>query len=120
MPKYDGNLQDLYSEISSFLLLDCLVQVASGVKHLHDLGFVHFDVKLRNILVRRNSDGDLEAALSDFEGAQEIEQGEIVVDSGCWYNDKYTPTKYSKSLLPRCWIHMDIFTIDYRIFETVS
>lgn len=114
MPKYDGNLKDLYSEISSFLLLDCLVQVAYGIKHMHDLGFVHFDVKLGNILVRRNSDGDLQAALCDFEGAQEIEQGEIV-GSDCWYNDKYTPIKYTESLFPRCWIRMDIFTIDYRV-----
>ena len=47
---------------------DVLVQMADGLEHLHDRGWMHLDYKPENIMVSLNS----HVSLIDFDTAQEI------------------------------------------------
>ncbi|UYV69682.1 CDK5 [Cordylochernes scorpioides] len=53
-------------------------QIATGIKHLHDLGIIHRDVKPENILISSNGD----CKLADFGFAREL------------YNDKLLETVF--------------------------
>jgi hypothetical protein len=66
---YEGDLADL--EVSSPRVkedyVNAIVQAAAGLAFLHTKGIVHHDIKPKNILYRRDSNGGIEAAICDFE-----------------------------------------------------
>jgi hypothetical protein len=66
---YEGDLADL--EVSSPGVkedyVNAIVQAAAGVAFLHTKGIVHYDIKPKNILYRRDSNGGIVAAICDFE-----------------------------------------------------
>jgi hypothetical protein len=66
---YEGDLADL--NVSSPEMKEdyvkAIVQAAAGLVFLHTKGIVHHDVKPKNILYRRDSNGGIEAAICDFE-----------------------------------------------------
>jgi hypothetical protein len=66
---YEGDLADL--NVSSPEVKEdyvkAVVQAAAGLAFLHTKGIVHHDIKPKNILYRRDSNGAIEAAICDFE-----------------------------------------------------
>ncbi len=72
MKYYDqGSLRELINKGEAkkdrFILAN---QICTGVKEIHDLNYVHSDLKCSNILVEKFSDGGLSLYISDFGGAR--------------------------------------------------
>ncbi|KAJ3194552.1 hypothetical protein HK101_002504 [Irineochytrium annulatum] len=52
-------------------------QVADAVRHLHDLGIAHLDIKEENVLLSTRDDGGLHAKLADFGHAVDAWAGPV-------------------------------------------
>ncbi len=66
-----SNLKELYTNHDPVLLenvAQILIDMASGLEHMHENGFMHLDFKPENVLVTRNAG----VRLVDFDLAQEI------------------------------------------------
>ena len=66
-----SNLKQLYAEHDPVLLenvAQILIDMAEGLQHMHDNGFMHLDFKPENVLVTRNAN----VRLVDFDLAQPI------------------------------------------------
>jgi serine/threonine-protein kinase len=66
-----SNLKELYSQHNPVLLenvAQILIDMAEGLQHMHDNGFMHLDFKPENVLVTRNAS----VRLVDFDLAQPI------------------------------------------------
>ncbi len=69
--KYDMNLFDyITKENSQDEKLKITFQLIRGLLHLKRQGIVHGDLKLENILVRKDKDGNDHVHIADFGGAQ--------------------------------------------------
>jgi Protein kinase domain len=80
MECYDGDFEAFHETILMPLLpekkdefvlyqLAFLKDVALGIRELHELGYVHYDVKPRNVLYKKDEAGLYRFVLCDFEGA---------------------------------------------------
>jgi serine/threonine protein kinase len=80
MDCYDGDFQGFYKTIVKPLLpekkgefvrhqLAFLKDIALGICELHELGYVHYDVKPKNVLYKRDEGGSYCFVLCDIEGA---------------------------------------------------
>ena len=50
-------------------------EIAQGVKHIHDSGFIHFDLKTKNILVNTDEYGNItEVKIADFGLTRQFEK----------------------------------------------
>jgi Protein kinase domain len=78
MECYDGDFDDFHETIMMPLLpeqkneftlhqLAFLKDVALGIRELHELGYVHYDVKPRNVLFKKDEVGLYRFVLCDFE-----------------------------------------------------
>jgi serine/threonine protein kinase len=56
-------------------LLEVLLQAASTLHEMHEDGLAHRDVKIKNVLYRKTSDGKVEAKLIDFGHSYRIDEG---------------------------------------------
>ena len=66
-----SNLKELYARQDPVLVenvAQILIDMAEGLEHMHDNGFMHLDFKPENVLVTRNAS----VRLVDFDLAQEI------------------------------------------------
>jgi len=66
-----SNLKELYAQHDPVLLenvAQILIDMAEGLQHMHDNGFMHLDFKPENVLVTRNAN----VRLVDFDLAQPI------------------------------------------------
>ena len=66
-----SNLKELYAQQDPVLLenvAQILIDMAEGLEHMHDNGFMHLDFKPENVLVTRNAN----VRLVDFDLAQPI------------------------------------------------
>jgi serine/threonine protein kinase len=78
----DGDLQDQLYERQGLLLGEreshlWFVQIADGLKYLHDRHIVHFDIKLKNIMVKNTGQGVV-YKLADFGFGRQYMEGEEV------------------------------------------
>ncbi|KAF1994205.1 hypothetical protein P154DRAFT_567497 [Amniculicola lignicola CBS 123094] len=67
--KYDSTLQDLVDNKEHFNAKKVLEAIEAGIRHLHYIGFVHFDIKPENIF---HADGEF--VIGDFDSMHEIGQ----------------------------------------------
>lgn len=111
MPKYDGNLLELYFKYWPDLF-DAPAQIAAGISHLHrKLGCVHYDIKPHNILYRYDENDDVTFALCDFEGAVKIPKDEYGIEEV--KGRRVRRLKYTESLMPNDYEDMNVYEIDY-------
>lgn len=66
--RFDGSLNTLVDKSKTIHnhILDIGRQIKSLVKKFHKLGFIHFDLALRNVLYRKEKDGNYKVVLNDF------------------------------------------------------
>lgn len=69
----DGDLYELLDDYSESQLLGIVRQICYGLKHMHDLGYTHGDIKSRNILM---NDGI--PYITDFGATNNIEQCKVI------------------------------------------
>lgn len=82
MPRFPGDLRDLIDtelklhEAPPFpapVALHIIMQLAMGLKGLHEVGIYHRDIKSGNILVKKTKDlQSYEVYISDFESSEDI------------------------------------------------
>ncbi|ORY32252.1 hypothetical protein BCR39DRAFT_523577 [Naematelia encephala] len=66
---------DKHLELASVLdRKKALIQITSGLKHLHGMKIIHRDIKPQNVLVSKAKDGSLRMLVSDFGLARRLEQ----------------------------------------------
>jgi hypothetical protein len=115
---YDGDFHGFYKTIMKPLLpekkdkfvlhqLTFLKDVALGICELQELGYVHYYVKPKNVLYKRDEIGSYHFVLCDFEGAcrpLEIQKDDLGNDlrgddrwKYCWGEFKYTLVKGMRS-----------------------
>jgi Protein kinase domain len=141
MECYDGDFIDFCKSIMMPLLpekkdefvlhqLAFLKDVALGIRELHELGYVHYDVKPKNVLYKRDDAGLYRFVLCDFEGAcrplkdQKDRYGNALTGSkrweSCWDKFKYMPA-YETSrqyYCPPFHVDFDILAAGFRdMFE---
>ena len=63
-----NNLYDFIKKnsITEEMLKSISLQIIAGVNHLHNLGYLHRDLKSRNILVDKNKDGKILVKIIDY------------------------------------------------------
>jgi serine/threonine protein kinase len=67
--RHDWTLADLVNNRQSFDGKACIHAVEKGLKHLHSLGYIHYDLKPENIFYNVN---DKQFVLGDFDASQRI------------------------------------------------
>jgi serine/threonine protein kinase len=82
-----GNLQTYLDHqggvINTVLCLQWCSQAAEAIRHIHQKGVIHSDLRPENYLLHRNSDGILNLFLSDFGGSTSgVIDGGHLPDSG--------------------------------------
>lgn len=82
--KADGDLEKQVNQgkITFPESLAIASQVLNGMSNLHEAGFIHGDIKLENVLIYQQSDGTLEARISDFGKTQSLEEGKTTIHAG--------------------------------------
>jgi Protein kinase domain len=132
MECYDGDWYTFYKTVMfplktdkgddySTIFLAFINDVVSGIYELHELGYVHYDVKPKNILYKKDEAGLYHFALCDFEGAcrprknnhKSVESGSDRWCSG-WNVFKYTQS-YHSEILERC----PALHVDFHILATM-
>ena len=97
------------------LLLTMSEHIAVAIQELQNLGIVHHDVKLKNILYKKGDNGEYMFALCDFEGAgrspsliknkddEKIERSDNPFEqrpTNLRWEEGWEPIKYTKQFLP--------------------
>jgi len=72
---------------SDSIRLDLLRQVAEGIKYLHDLNFVHCDIKPANILI--DTRGPPKALITDFGCSNAARRAHVDYSRSCGYTPGY-------------------------------
>lgn len=117
------NLRDVHQvgyKIPANQGVSVMLQIAKGVKALHDAGYAHLDVRGPNILLHLEEDGTYTAKLTDFDLIADTAKGgthqryEDVLTIFTWEAPELDISypSLSNSLLKRC----DIFSLG-KVFE---
>ncbi len=96
-----------------------LADMARAIKHVHDKGYVHLDIKPSNFFV--NKEGQLK--LGDFGIAVDVSRIENLVDSDQCGDSIYMAPELLKSQLPlkqRLTQKADIFSLGASLLEIAS
>lgn len=84
-----GSLQEVLRRyhLDDVQKLSVTKQLVSGLKILHDKGLIHRDFKPENILVKKNKEGSLKVAISDFGGLirNDDQDKKNIHMTTCWY-----------------------------------
>jgi mitosis inhibitor protein kinase SWE1 len=123
-----GNLNDYIVEIQKYSDTDLLpevelwrifFQMACSVKHVHDCGFVHLDIKLTNFFVK--SDGTVK--LGDFGMAKDISTIHLIKDDDVEGDSIYMAPEllnYSSNIFDKISTKADIFSLGASLLELAS
>ena len=69
---YDGDLFNCLGDLSFEECFYVFSDIVAHVKQMHETGFVHGDIKTKNVLFRRNVDGSVQARLTDWGSAYDF------------------------------------------------
>jgi serine/threonine-protein kinase len=111
------NLKDLYArqdEVLAENVAQILIDMAVGLEHMHDNGFMHLDFKPENVLVTRNGS----VRIIDFDLAQQIPEKPIKLSK----KNPGTPAYMAPEQLQGQPIthHVDIFAYGVTAFELLT
>lgn len=99
-----------------------VLQVLKGLDYAHRLGYVHRDIKLQNILLRQDEEGEILAKLGDFGLAKNFEQagnssltttGTVAGTLLCMAPEQFTNFRY---VTPRA----DIYSMAVSLYYLLS
>ena len=103
-------------------LLKLFKECCNALKIIHDLGFVHFDIKLENFLINFRSENDFDIKIIDFGFISKIGDKLVLKGTIYYYNillikNVYEEYKGNKSEINKASIIYDIFYLGYMFLE---
>lgn len=122
---YAGDLKkinsDLIKQPVSERLLLCR-QLLQGLKTLHELQFVHGDIKPANCLMKKDDKGKItEFAISDLGGAKKIMEDGELNDNRIITTPSYLPADLTEpNTVPEMVQNADVYAMSKTIIETLS
>lgn len=122
---YAGDLTKANEDLLKLPMKERLLlcrQLLQGLKTLHELNFVHGDIKPANCLMKKNNEGKIsELAISDLGGAKKIlEDGELS-DNRVITTPAYLPADLSDGdTISQMIQNADVYAMSKTILETLS
>jgi serine/threonine-protein kinase len=110
------NLKELYARHDPVLLenvAQILIDMAVGLEHIHESGFMHLDFKPENVLVTRNGG----VRLVDFDLAQEIQEKPIKVKKNPGTPAYMAPEQLSGQAIDQ---RVDVFSFGVSAYELLT
>ena len=102
------------NSITEEMLKSISIQIIAGVNHLHNLGYLHRDLKSINILVDKNKDGKIIVKIGDYGLGVNISQNRKDLEN-CGTNGYEAPEMYLGSSV--YYISLDVWGIGVVILE---
>ena len=110
------NLKELYARHDPVLLenvAQILIDMAAGLEHIHESGFMHLDFKPENVLVSRNGS----VRLVDFDLAQEIQDKPVKVKKNPGTPAYMAPEQLSGQAIDQ---RVDVFAFGVSAYELLT
>jgi serine/threonine protein kinase len=110
------NLKELYARHDPVLLenvAQILIDMAVGLEHIHESGFMHLDFKPENVLVTRNAS----VRLVDFDLAQEIQEKPIKIKKNPGTPAYMAPEQLSGRAIDQ---RVDVFAFGVSAYELLT
>jgi energy-coupling factor transporter ATP-binding protein EcfA2 len=104
LPRYQSDLRswliDNVNTMTPIKSAKVLLPIAVAMDALHQLGFIHRDIKLENVLVRTkaNDPGVLEVAVADFGITISSEVGKTPIGTACYMAPEMKRSGYGKEV----------------------
>lgn len=111
-----ANLKELYARHDPVLLdnvAQILIDMAVGLEHIHESGFMHLDFKPENVLVTRNGS----VRLVDFDLAQEIQEKPIKIKKNPGTPAYMAPEQLSGQAIDQ---RVDVFAFGVSAYELLT
>jgi len=110
------NLKELYARHDQVLLenvAQILIDMAVGLEHIHESGFMHLDFKPENVLVTRNGS----VRLVDFDLAQEIQEKPVKIKKNPGTPAYMAPEQLSGQAIDQ---RVDVFAFGVSAYELLT
>lgn len=110
------NLKELYARHDPVLLenvAQILIDMAVGLEHIHESGFMHLDFKPENVLVTRNGS----VRLVDFDLAQEIQEKPVKIKKNPGTPAYMAPEQLSGQPIDQ---RVDVFAFGVSAYELLT
>ena len=111
-----ANLKELYARHDPVLLenvAQILIDMATGLEHVHESGFMHLDFKPENVLISRNGN----VRLVDFDLAQEISDKPVKVKKNPGTPAYMAPEQLSGQPIDQ---RVDVFAFGVSAYELLT
>ena len=111
-----ANLKELYAHHDPVLLenvAQILIDMATGLEHVHESGFMHLDFKPENILISRNAN----VRLVDFDLAQEISDKPVKIKKNPGTPAYMAPEQLSGQPIDQ---RVDVFAFGVSAYELLT
>jgi len=111
-----ANLKELYARHDPVLLenvAQILIDMATGLEHVHESGFMHLDFKPENVLISRNAN----VRLVDFDLAQEISDKPVKIKKNPGTPAYMAPEQLSGQPIDQ---RVDVFAFGVSAYELLT
>ncbi len=111
-----ANLKELYARHDLVLLenvAQILIDMATGLEHVHESGFMHLDFKPENVLISRNGN----VRLVDFDLAQEISDKPVKIKKNPGTPAYMAPEQLSGQTIDQ---RVDVFAFGVSAYELLT
>ncbi|MBN2669880.1 MAG: serine/threonine protein kinase [Bacteroidales bacterium] len=94
------------------------IQTLNGLKHMHEAGYVHCDIKPSNLIVSKREDQKIKATIIDYGQSRKIQQADYINDFPCslLYSSPEQVLN-AKSLIDAS---SDLYSLGICLYETLS